>query len=258
MPFGRREPFKCIETDEIFTTKADAAKHCGISIGSVQDSLRDGKSHMGYTFVYVADLSKVSLVGSEQPDGDWVDIPGYEGLYQITSSGLVWSIPRIVGRCTGRSNVIRGKLLNVAVDDAGYCSVSLTDSSHKTKRYLLHRLVAQVFLPNPDNKPEINHKDGNKSNNCVDNLEWATRYENQYHASISGLSTAWTSAHGKKMSDAALTVNNKPVLCVTTGEIFESRVSACKALGLGKDAVYISIKENRAYNGYVFKEVSCG
>lgn len=255
MPYGRREPFKCIETDEIFTTKADAAKHCGISVGSVQDSLRDGKSHMGYTFVYVADLSKVQLSVSKQPEGDWVDIPGYEGLYQITSSGLVWSIPRIVDRCTGRPNIIRGKLLNVVVDTAGYCSVSLTDASHRTKKYLLHRLVAQSFLPNPDNKPEINHKDGNKSNNCVANLEWATRYENQYHAYISGLSSAWTSAHGKKMSDAALKVNNKPVLCVTTGEIFANRISACRSLGISDDAVRISIKENRPYRGYMFKEI---
>ena len=175
MSFGRREPFKCIETGDIFITKAEAAKHFNISVSSVNDSIRDGRPHMGYTFVYVADLSKVQTIDYTQPDGDWVDIPGYEGLYQITPAGLVWSVPRIVDRCTGRPNVIRGKLLNVTVDAAGYCSVALTDSAHKTKKYLLHRLVAQTFIPNPRGYKYVDHKDRNPKNNAVSNLEWVAQ-----------------------------------------------------------------------------------
>ena len=208
--------------------------------------------------VYVSDLDKFQLSESIRPDGDWYDIPDYEGLYQITKSGLVWSCTRVIERSNGKSNIVRGKLLGVTVDVNGYNSVTLADANHKTKKYLLHRLVAQIFIPNPENKPEVNHKDGDKSNNCVSNLEWATRYENQYHASISGLSSAWTSAHGKKMSDAALKVNSKPVICVTTGEVFANRVSACRSLHLGGDAVRISIKENRPYKGYMFKEITDG
>lgn len=60
----------------------------------------------------------------------------------------------------------------------------------------------------------------------------------------------------KMMSNAALKVNNKPVFCVTTGEIFENRLAACRALRLGRGAVYISIKENRPYKGYMFKEIT--
>ena len=258
MPFGRREPIKCIETDEIFNTKSEAAKHLEISVGSVQDSLRDGKSHMGYTFVYAADLDNFQSSESVRPDGDWRDIPNYEGLYQINKSGLVWSCDRVVARSNGKPNVIRGKLIDVVVDANGYNSVSLTDINHRTKKYLLHRLVAQTFIPNLENKPEINHKDGNKSNNCVDNLEWVTRYENQAHAVKFGLTSAWTNPHMKKMSDAALKVNNKPVLCITTGEIFANHLDACRSLGIGHDAVYISIKENRPYKGYMFKEIANG
>lgn len=258
MPFGRREPFKCIETGEVFNTKAEAAKHLNISVGPVTDSIRDGKSHMGYTFVYVSDLDNFKSSEPVRPDGDWYDIQGYEGLYQITRQGDVWSLPRVVDRCSGRPNVIRGKLLDIQVDIAGYCHVSLTDKDHSTKVYLLHRLVAQTFIPNPENKPEVNHIDGNKLNCCADNLEWSTRRENQFHAVNHGLTPAWSKPHMKMMSNAALKVNNKPVFCVTTGEIFENRLAACRALGLGHDAVYISIKENRPYKGYMFKEISNG
>ena len=256
MPFGRREPIICIEPNMIFATKSDAAKQLCISVGSVQDSLRDGKSHRGYTFVYVADLNNFQVSEPVRTEYDWYDIPKYEGLYQITKSGLVWSCQRVVERNNGKPNIIRGKLLDIQVDNNNYCSVSLTDIHHNTKRYLLHRLVAQTFIPNPENKLEVNHIDGNKLNNCVDNLEWVTRYENQYHAVTNGLSSVWTSAHGKKMSNAALQVNNKPILCVTTGEIFANRKIACESLGLGHDAVYISIKDNRPYKGYMFKEIT--
>lgn len=248
--------FKCIETGEIFNRRQAAADRFNITSSSVGDSLRDGRTHRGYTFVYLSDLDKFCSSEPVRPDGDWYDIPGYEGLYQITKSGIVWSCQRIVERNNGKSNIIRGKLLDIHVDNNNYCSVSLTDVYHNTKRYLLHRLVAQTFIPNPENKPEVNHKDGNKLNNCVDNLEWATRYENQYHAVTNGLSSVWTSAHGKKMSNAALKVNNKPVLCVTTGEMFANRKIACESLGIGHDAVYISLRDNRPYKGYMFKEIA--
>lgn len=255
MSYGKRQPIQCIETGEVFNTKQEAADYYNISRGSVQDSLRDGKSHRGYTFVYASDISSFESNENERPYGEWQDVLGYEGLYQISKEGAVWSCPRIVERVSGRPNIIRGRLLNIYQDSAGYCSVALTDEFHKTTKYLLHRLVALTFIPNPANKPEVNHKDGNKANNHIDNLEWVTRYENQYHAVVNGMTPAWSKEHMKKMSDMALSVNNKPILCVTTGQVFDSCLQACKQLHLGKDAVYISIKENRPYKGYVFKEI---
>lgn len=256
MPFGRREPIICIELDKEFRTKQDAADYLGIPVGSVFDSLRDGRSHRGYTFVYKSD--RWSFVSSEtvQPVDDWYDIPGYEGLYQITKNGVVWSCCRVVNRNSGRPNIIRGSILSPHMNPAGYLMVALTDTNHRTRKYLLHRLVAMTFIPNPENKPEVNHIDGDKLNCHIDNLEWVTIYENQYHAVVNGLTPAWSESHMQKMCDAAFEVCAKPVLCVTTGEIFRSKAEACRALNLGHSAVVTSIRENRPYRGYLFKELA--
>ena len=79
-----------------------------------------------------------------------------------------------------------GRILAPAVSEAGYERVGLFKCDRE-KRYRVHRLVAEVFIPNPDNLPQVNHKDGNKRNNCVSNLEWVTAKENMVHAHITGL-----------------------------------------------------------------------
>lgn len=67
------------------------------------------------------------------------------------------------------------------VDKHGYLTVGLRRPNKTTEKFYVHRLVAQYFIPNPENKPEVNHKDFNKSNNWVNNLEWCTRAENSKH-----------------------------------------------------------------------------
>ncbi|ALA07692.1 hypothetical protein BC01_108 [Bacillus phage BC01] len=83
----------------------------------------------------------------------------------------------------------------------GYYQVSLSCNG-KTKKYLVHRLVALAFIPNPDNKREVNHKDGNKLNNYIDNLEWNTSKENQQHAMKLGLQPVY---YGSEAANAKLT-----------------------------------------------------
>ncbi len=114
----------------------------------------------------------------------WRDIKGYEGLYQVSDTGLVRSVDRMT---TGnRNRMLKGKLLSQGTNTFGYFVVALCkDGKARTKR--VHRLVAEAFLPCDNERPYINHKDGNPQNNQVDNLEWCTQKENVQHAYDTGL-----------------------------------------------------------------------
>lgn len=103
------------------------------------------------------------------------DIKGYEGHYKVCSNGTIVSVKD--GKAKPLSILNRG---------AGYKSVNLS-INNKAKSINIHRIVAEAFLSNPENKPTVNHKDGNKANNSVENLEWATYSDNNKHARVSGL-----------------------------------------------------------------------
>lgn len=100
---------------------------------------------------------------------DFISIPNYEELYLIDKFGNIWSINK-------------QRLLHHRLTQNGYHRIGLFDNYHKGKDFYVHRLVAQLFIPNPRNCNEINHKDGNKANNNVDNLEWVTHSENHVHS----------------------------------------------------------------------------
>lgn len=110
----------------------------------------------------------------------WVHVQGYEGLYEISSYGRVRSLDHdTVHR--GFKMYKKGRVLSVRRDGGGYHQYRLYKNG--TSSYpKAHRMVAIAFLPNPDNMPEINHKDGDKDNNCVCNLEWVTGQRNVEHA----------------------------------------------------------------------------
>ena len=107
-----------------------------------------------------------SVIIIEQQKEIWKDINGYK----ISNFG------KIIGK--------RGRELKQYIGVAGYKSVTSVDLGELGKTTLVHRAVALAFIPNPNNLPEVNHKDGNKLNNCVNNLEWVTKEENQKHASF--------------------------------------------------------------------------
>lgn len=118
---------------------------------------------------------------------EWKDIIGYENMYQISNTGQVRSVDRIV--FAGKHYVptrIKGCIIKTRISKNGYVMVTLSNKS-KTKHLYVHRLVAEAFIPNPDNKREVNHKDTNKLNNNVNNLEWTTSSENKIHAHKNGL-----------------------------------------------------------------------
>ena len=113
----------------------------------------------------------------------WRPVNGYEGRYDVSNSGIVRSLDVAV-RCRGSGiRVNRGKLLPYRANNRGYLTVNLT-KANITKSFLVHRVVAEAFIPNGLALPQVNHKDGNKSNNDVSNLEWVTDNENKAHSSI--------------------------------------------------------------------------
>jgi len=109
----------------------------------------------------------------------WKDIQGFDG-YKISSFGRVKSVKR-------RWKLLDSeKYLKTFIDRKGYVAITLRNDNNKINKKI-HRLVAMAFIPNPQNKPEVNHKDGNKQNNFEDNLEWNTTSENAIHAFSIGL-----------------------------------------------------------------------
>ena len=110
-------------------------------------------------------------------------IVGYEGKYEITDDGVVISIKRKARN----GKPIGGRALKGGTYPNGYRYVMLRDDYGKDTCVMIHRLVAQTFIPNPLNLPCVNHLDGNKQNNCITNLEWCTPLENVRHAIRTGL-----------------------------------------------------------------------
>jgi len=115
----------------------------------------------------------------------WKDIKLYEGLYQISSFGRVKSLNRITSNVDGIFRELKEKILKQSISNE-YYSITLNKLGIK-KRFTVHRFVALAFIPNPENKEQVNHKDGNKLNNMKSNLEWNTKSENQLHAYAIGL-----------------------------------------------------------------------
>ena len=148
---------------------------------------------------------------------EWRDVPGWEGLYKVSSEGQVFS-------------VLKNKIKEMWADKNGYLKVGLYRGI-KGQQKSVHRLVAQAFIPNPENKPEIDHIDTNPTNNAVYNLRWVTRYENR-HNPISMLKYAEIDHRTNLGKRGKLQPQTKPIRCIELNKIFWGTFEAERALGV--------------------------
>jgi len=188
------------------------------------------------------------------------DISGYEGLYAVTKDGRVWSYPK---PCSSKNGMWLKLQLFTNRNNRGRPHVQYTVGLAKYGKrttYLVHRLIAQAFLPNPKHKPQINHIDGNPLNNNISNLEWATAAENNQHSRKMGLvdyhsekQDAIRSANGKKtgkINGAKARRKFTPLEVMHIKELHASGKKSCRAIArdYGCSNVTISnICNNKTY-----------
>lgn len=208
----------------------------------------------------------------------WKDVVGYEGYYKVSNMGKVKAARRSI-KCHNQfaeyyreypeHEVYAGKL------QTGYLQVCLSKHG-KYKCYLVHRLVAEAFIPNMYNLPEVNHKDRDKTNNRVSNLEWCTKLENMHHAIENGWNprlsrlghknslehnrSISTAVRGRYVTDDEIEYlrkshkkQSKPCYCITTDQKFISYADAGRSLGMDPGVISYAIRRNQpTKSGYRF------
>lgn len=168
----------------------------------------------------------------------WQDTPGNPN-YIVSDTGRC----RRKGRTVDHSTRLK----------KGYVVTDLyQDGKRETRR--MSRLVAEAFIPNPDDKPEVNHKDGNKLNNNVSNLEWCTKKENCRHAWDNGLAKPSRSMLGRKNPNAGR--KGKPIRIVETGEVFNTLKDCEEAIDGNNRHINDCLRgRQRSHRGYHFEYV---
>ena len=170
----------------------------------------------------------------------WKDIPGYEGYYQASNNGRIRSLPRKIRQMKSKTYYVRnfkGKILRSRLQNSNYHVVWLSKEG-KISVQLIHRLVAQTFMPNIGNKPCINHKNGNKSDNRADNLEWCDYSYNIKHSHR---------IMGRKKT-------TKPIICVELNREYKSQTEASEELGIKRACISHALNgRSKTAGGYAWR-----
>ena len=169
----------------------------------------------------------------------WKDIPDYKGLYQVSNLGRIKSLQT--------NRIIKGGLTGY-----GYLHINAR-KDRKSHTLYVHKAVASAFIPNPDNKPQVNHIDGNKLNNCLDNLEWVTYSENNKHAYKTGLKKA-TKGKNNDYSRSLMTPINQYDLDGNFIKRWNSQKEITNELNIPQQSISSCVrgKRNKTHN-YIWK-----
>jgi hypothetical protein len=154
----------------------------------------------------------------------WKDVKGYEGVYKISNFGRIRSLDRIVVQKDGREVPYKGKIRIPSLCVHGYFKISIQTKGFR-KFVGVHRLVAKAFIPNPENLPFVNHKNGVKTDNRLENLEWCTASYNTQHAYDLGITYA---PKGENHPKSKLTDND--ILFIS--ELYKTKSFTQKEIGV--------------------------
>lgn len=182
----------------------------------------------------------------------WKDVKGYEGLYQVSNYGRIKSL--------NYNNWKREEILKNKLHRDGYLKVTL-GGKDKLKYCLVHRIVAEAFIPNPNNYPQVNHKDENKQNNNVNNLEWCTaKYNSNYGTHNERVSKKQKGKIiSQKVRDSVRLANSKVVgqFKIDTMELvntYASTVEAATAMGVSPSSIRNNCRgDSKTACGYIFR-----
>ena len=190
--------------------------------------------------------SEVYIINTEF----WKDIIGYEGSYQISNLGNIKSIGRNIKYSNGIVVPYREKLLNGFVSTSGYKAIDLY-KNNKRKKFYIHRLVAETFIDNPLNKPEINHINENKLDNRVENLEWCTSSENNLAGTVIERANETRKMKKTAFKKVAMCDLNDNII-----QIFDSIEIAVKETGINRKTIYNSCNNKFKSRKYKWKYIA--
>jgi hypothetical protein len=185
----------------------------------------------------------------------WKPIQGFESLYEISNLGNVKSLDKPLNRLDSKK--LRKEKLIKQVIRKGYLRVGLSKDGFR-KFFTVHRLVAMAFMPNGNFSLTINHKDGNKRNNLIENLEWCTRSEQIKHAIRIGLFKPISPRERGYVNtpqeyEKAAKKRQKAVICLTDDFVFDSLKEAIEYTGVPKTTFCRKLKFNKPINGKYYK-----
>lgn len=178
--------------------------------------------------------AQVLALTHEMSREEWLDVPGFENLYRVSDRGNIYSISR---------NGTKGGLLKQHLDRYGYKKVVLY-KNNKPHYFTVHRLVAMTFIDNPDGFETVNHINGDKENNSVENLEWLSKKDNLKHSYKSNLQR----------------LKNQPIIAtrVSDGKEFRffSQKETARKLGIHQRSIWRAMEQKRTLHGYYFERES--